>query len=138
MESDVQSVSHFLTRLEIGNALRCHGDGIARPWIAACSTVARARRKSAEPAELNAPVGSKLFNNIVKETFDDRFNIANGQTGIFVGKLVNEFRTDHDFFPRFTVPELVQSRAWLNSPHGCQSGVEFSEGGTERKHRATF
>jgi hypothetical protein len=113
MGSDVKSVAHFLTGLEIGDALRCHGDSVARSWIATGSTISCACRKSAETAKLNAPVGSKLFDDIVEETFDDCFNIANIQTGVFGGKVGDEFRTDHDFFLRFTVPEVVQWPAWL-------------------------
>ena len=112
MGSDVKPVAHFLAGLEVGDALRCHGDGVARPWIAPCSTVSCACRKSTETAKLYAPVGSKLFDDIVEKTFNDCFNIANGQTGVFGGEVGNEFRTDHDFFLRFTVPEVVQWRAW--------------------------
>jgi hypothetical protein len=112
MGSDVKPVAHFLAGLEVGDALRCHGDGVARPWIAPCSTVSCACRKSTETAKLYAPVGSKLFDDIVEKTFNDCFNIANGQTGVFGGEVGNEFRTDHDFSLRFTVPEVVQWRAW--------------------------
>jgi hypothetical protein len=91
----VQPLTHFLARLEIGNALGINLYSVTSAGVSASATAPRARGESPETAQLNPPTSGQAPNNFFEKKLDNLVNFARRQPAVGLCQTLHKFGSDH-------------------------------------------
>src|SRR5262245_8658814 len=93
--SNVQTLAHFLARLEVRHALGGHVDGVPGTRIPALPGIPPTSRESSKTAKLDAPAFLQLFGDRIEKSCNDAFDLLHRKIGVVVAQFLDKFGSNH-------------------------------------------